>query len=337
MEKDTKNSSGTALLPGGALCISLDFELFWGVRDKRSLDAWALRLLNAREAVKRMLDIFAAYGVQATWATVGALMCRGKREFLEYSPQVRPAYDNPRLSPYGSTESLGESETADPYHFAPSLVARIRDTPGQEVGCHTYAHYYCQEPGHSVAAFSADVQAAQNVAALHGLRLQSLVFPRNQVGQDCLDVCLANGISAYRGRARFWGEKGKDACSRAARLANAYFPLSGSGAWRLENTAEMAPVNIRASHFLRPHAPGRAFLEPVKLKRLEVAMEAASRKGRVLHLWWHPHNFGDETEANMAALRTLLEKWRTLHEKKGMQSLHMAGLAALAKGNIPEK
>jgi hypothetical protein len=37
----------------GALVISLDFELHWGVRDKRSVASYRENLLGARRAVRR--------------------------------------------------------------------------------------------------------------------------------------------------------------------------------------------------------------------------------------------------------------------------------------------
>src|SRR5262245_13071649 len=58
----------------GALVISLDFELHWGVRDKRPVDgSYRENLLGAREAIPRMLDLFEEFGIAATWATVGFL------------------------------------------------------------------------------------------------------------------------------------------------------------------------------------------------------------------------------------------------------------------------
>ena len=71
----------------GALVISLDFELHWGVRDKRPADGpYRENLLGAREAIPRMLDLFEEFGVAATWATVGFLFAKNRREREEFSP-----------------------------------------------------------------------------------------------------------------------------------------------------------------------------------------------------------------------------------------------------------
>ena len=128
----------------GALVISLDFELHWGVRDKRPVDGpYRENLLGAREAIPRMLDLFEEFGVAATWATVGFLFAKNRREREEFSPSIRPQYKNPKLDAYA--ETTGDNEDDDPIHYASSLIARIAKTPKQEIATHTFSHYYCQE------------------------------------------------------------------------------------------------------------------------------------------------------------------------------------------------
>jgi hypothetical protein len=57
-----------------SLIISLDFELFWGVRDKRTIGNYGRNILGVREALPAMLALFRDYGIRATWATVGLLL-----------------------------------------------------------------------------------------------------------------------------------------------------------------------------------------------------------------------------------------------------------------------
>ncbi len=59
-------------------------------------------------------------------------------------------------------------------------------------------------------------------------------------------------------------------------------------------------------------------------------MTYAAEHGLLYHLWWHPHNFGMETEANLALLRGVLEHYRHLHETAGMQSRTMREVAEAA-------
>ena len=82
------------------------------------------------------------------------------------------------LDPY--VEAIGVDEERDPEHLAGSLVELIGGSDGQEVGSHTFSHYYCLEPGQNEATFRADLAAAQAIALRRGLELTSLVLPRNQ-------------------------------------------------------------------------------------------------------------------------------------------------------------
>ena len=77
-----------------ALVISLDFELYWGVRDLRDLNACQARLANVRPAVLRLLDLFEQFEIHATWATVGFLFFRTRRELLASLPGTQPNYDS---------------------------------------------------------------------------------------------------------------------------------------------------------------------------------------------------------------------------------------------------
>ena len=66
----------------GVLVISLDFELFWGVRDNRSIEDYKENLLGGRLAIPQILDLFDSYNIHATWATVGFLCFDQKTELV---------------------------------------------------------------------------------------------------------------------------------------------------------------------------------------------------------------------------------------------------------------
>ena len=70
----------------GIFTISLDFELFWGVRDHRTLENYGENILNVHQVVPRLLELFAKYNVHCTWATVGFLFFKEKQEMLSYLP-----------------------------------------------------------------------------------------------------------------------------------------------------------------------------------------------------------------------------------------------------------
>ena len=129
----------------GAFVISLDFEIMWGVCDKPSIRSYYLdNLLGVRQVIPSLLELFSEFGVHASFATVGMLFASSKQELLQYIPAIKPDYNNECLSPYSQEfDDLGENESADPLHYANSLIKLIQQTPGQEIGCHTFCHYYC--------------------------------------------------------------------------------------------------------------------------------------------------------------------------------------------------
>ncbi len=324
-------SSKPVSSPGGSLVISLDFELHWGICDKQRLADCEARLLGARAAIPRMLDLFQRHEVAATWATVGFLFFDDKDELLSALPEERPRYANAALSPYGYLEEIGPNEQAAPCHFGRSLISRIAATPRQEVASHTFSHYYCLESGQTPTAFAADLAAAKAAAARLDITLESLVFPRNQANEAYLSICREQGFKAVRGNPRSWlyaaaDQDGETKIRRLARLADSYLPITR------ERTRLRKPVeglaDVPATMFLRPvSAPLNAF-EPLRLSRLKRMMTAAARTGSIFHLWWHPHNFGQDTDANLRVLDRLLRHHRELGDRFGMRSQTMAEAAA---------
>lgn len=330
----------------GALVISLDFELAWGVHDSLGSDgAYRANLLGAREVIPRILDLFDLYEVAATWATVGFLFAESREELVAYSPAVRPTYADPRRDPYRIVVGSGEAD--DPLHFAPSLVRAIAAAPRQEVGSHTFSHYYCLEPGQSVAQFEADLRAAVAIAAAKGIALRTLVLPRHQVRADYLPAIARAGLRVHRtneanrlSRPRATGHD--RLVIRAGRLADSYVSLTGANAVPWVDVAPDAHglIDVRESRFLRPYWAPLRVLEPLRGTRIIRAMSLAAAQGAVYHVWWHPHNFGIHQDANLANLRRLLETFAQLRDTHGMASMTMAaaadaGTAAAAGLRLP--
>jgi hypothetical protein len=313
----------------GRFVISFDFELFWGVRDSTTLARYGRNILGVRDAVPRLLDLFERYGVRSTWGTVGFLFFDDKDELLAHVPEITPRYLDPRLSPYAAIPEIGENEQSDPYHFGLSLIRQIMGCPGQEIGTHTFSHYYCLEPGQDENAFRADLQAAKRAAARLGITLRSITFPRHQI--NYLQTCREAGLTAFRGQPRAWmhdpNERRRPA-RRALRLADSYLPLSGHNARRATRRPS-GMIDVPASRFLRPFAPRLSALEDLRLRRISRGMRQAAASGAIYHLWWHPHNFGTHLEANLAMLHRILEVFRELALEQGMQASTMAEIADL--------
>jgi peptidoglycan/xylan/chitin deacetylase (PgdA/CDA1 family) len=316
----------------GCFVISLDFELYWGVRDVVSLDAYRARLLGEREVIPAMLDLFNRYGVHVTWATVGFLFAQDRGHLEACMPGTRPTYADPSLSPYRHAEGIGNTEREDPFHYASSLLDRIAATPGQEVGTHTFSHYYCLEPGQTAEQFEADLKAAARIGDRFGSVSQSLVFPRNQHNPEYREVLRRAGVKAYRANGPGWAYRPRAGAHdsplrRAARLADTYAPLFGSGARHARAADDGGPVDIPASAFLRPFSPATRPFQRAQLERLTLGMRRAATTGELFHLWWHPHNFGLYQAENLRLLEEILRRFDRLRRQNGFTSLSMTEAA----------
>jgi peptidoglycan/xylan/chitin deacetylase (PgdA/CDA1 family) len=318
----------------GALVISLDFEIHWGVRDRYSTTGgYRSNLLGVRTVIPRLLALFAEFEVSATWAIVGYLLARSRDELQRFSPHAKPHYVDSRLFPYD--EQIGESEADDPFHYAPSLVDLIRRTPRQEVGTHTFSHYYCLEPGHDRVSFRADIESAIAISRAQGFSPKSIVFPRNQWNQAYDDVLCDAGITCYRGPQRGWmyrtPESGVAAlASRGARLLDSHVSVTGplTVLWH-EVMQPSGLADVRASFFLRPVRSSLS--DALRFRRVAQAVHDAAESHRLVHLWWHPHNFGAEPDANMAFLRRVLEVFSHCRARHGMRSMSMIDVASAAR------
>lgn len=316
------------------LVISLDFELAWGVDPQRAYGSYRSNLIGVRRAIPNILELAERYGIGCTWATVGLLFFDEKEEMLSCLPKLRPGYQNPALSAYARLSEVGPNERADPLHFGLSLIRQIQSCPRQELAGHSFSHYYCLEDGGNAAAFEADLAAAAHVAWRRGTKLESLVFPRNQIRPEYLPLCAAAGYRSYRGTQDEDLHLSRPRSSETLRLrlmrtAECYQPfLRANRQVKPVTTGDL--VDVPASRFLRPAKA--SILDKLQLKRIQDEMTCAARGGSLFHLWWHPHNFGCDTETNLNILRMIFECYRRLSLEYGMISATMREVARSEPG-----
>lgn len=313
----------------GSLIISLDFELLWGGIEKRGpRDYGQSHVANVPRVIDELLRLFSKYDLHATFATVGLLMLDGKEDVNKYAPSKTPSYNYSVLSPYqGYIDSIEKQD--EHLYFLPDVVKKIQSQKGMEIGTHTFCHYYCWEKGQTIEEFEDDMKAAIEVAEDKGLKITSIVFPRNQVPREYLRICANYGIIAYRGnpdkwfgpyKSRFDGQK-----SKVFRFLDYYIPVGGHKTYNANvNDVECGVYNVKASRYLRPYNKRFAMFDGLKFRRIKKELEYAARRGQMYHLWWHPHNFGNDVEKNIAFLERILKVFSSCREKYGMSSLTMA-------------
>lgn len=321
----------------GTLTISLDFELLWGIFDKVGTRYKPDYFSNTRRIIPEMLDLFGRKEIQVTWATVGMLFAENEEEWKQYSPSFLPSYREKKYSAYHWAKVNGIRPEV---HFAPELIQKILETPHQELGSHSFAHYYTLMRGQSPEQFREDLQASQKIAQdKFDVSLRSLVFPRNHINELYLKICQEEGFDFVRGNPKnwFWQEtQHEDQSKKWFRSADCFFPVGSRTSYPFEeiNWIREEPIILPASRILRPHSKGNSLFNSVRLTRILNEMEKAAQLGEVYHLWWHPHNFGNNPEACMAELKKILDHFSRLKEKYGMLSQNMGYLGERVKERV---
>ncbi len=320
-------------LTNGYLVISLDFELLWGVFDKVDHKEKETYFKNTRKVILEILNLFSEYQIHSTWATVGMLFNNNWEEWKSNIPEILPNYKNTDLSAYDYGKALNSPET-EFFCFAKDLIQQIQNTPHQEIGTHTYSHYYCLEEGQTLTSFKADLEKSIKLAKQIRIELKSLVFPRNQFNEDYLKVCYDLGIENVRSNPTdwYWKDTQNDSLkNKIFRTGDAYIGLNNKS-YKLTdlNVEKGKPLSQKASRLLRPYSSNK-FLNDLKLKRIKSEMTAAAKNNEIYHLWWHPHNFGSDTKNNLQDLKILLEHYKQCRKHFGFQSVNMKDLNLIVR------
>jgi peptidoglycan/xylan/chitin deacetylase (PgdA/CDA1 family) len=317
-----------------ALVISLDFELHWGRFDKYPLEACLGYYRNTREVIPKLLDLFTKYGIHVTWATVGMLMAESREEWEYYTPQLKPTYAKRFFSAYSWVDS--QKKLFKEALFAPDLVQMVIDTPNQELGSHSFAHYYSLVEGQTPEQWEADLKSANRIAfEKFGHTHYSLVFPRNQYSENSLIIAQREGFQAVRTNPRdwFWQSVEQEGfIKKVFRTGDTLFPL-GSKTSYLVDSGRGGLIPLPASRLLRPYHPN-SFFNLQRMDRIKREIERCIKFGEFYHLWWHPHNFGHYPKENLMILEELLQWVGQRMEVSGLETLSMKEAAERCKKEI---
>jgi len=302
------------------LIISLDFELHWGVFDTLA-DGYNKNLEGTREAIKEILELFKKYNISATWATVGMLFNENKEDYERYKPHKLPTYKNMKVDAY--KVKVGKNEQDDLYHYAYDVIKLILSYPNQEIGSHSYSHYYCKEEGQTIEQFEDDTKSAVKIAKdKFGIDLKSYVFSKNEINEEYLEVLLRYGFTHFRKPPTNWlyynGQK-TSKVGKIVRYLDSFINLSG------KYTSKPIAVNnliaTQGDRFLRPYK--NSILSFLMIRRIKYEMLYAAKNNLDYHLWWHPHNFGISIKENLHNLEELLKYYVSLNKLYSIKSLSM--------------
>lgn len=316
------------------LVISLDFELHWGRFDKYPIQEWQEYYRNTIEVVPKILALFDRFNIHATWATVGMLLAENWEEWHSYSPKIKPDFHEKAKSAY----QWGDYQPKLDGLFAPELAKLIAITKGQELGSHTFSHFYTGEKGANLEAFKADLEACKKVFLDKlGITPTSLVFPRNQYDESVLLAASKSGFKNFRTNPTdwFWENTANETLiKKIFRTGDTLMPLGKRTSFKDISVTERW-VEIPASRLLRPYRNGSVFNKR-RIERIKDELEESCKRNEIYHLWWHPHNFGFLPKENLAILEDLLNFITELKNRFDLRSLNMEELANVNSFKLKE-
>jgi len=306
----------------GALCISLDFEKFWGIHDVANIKDNEQNLNKVNEIVNRLLALFTKYDIHCTWAVVGLLNFNNLNELEDYCKSITINYEYTDYSPFPLSKY--HLKNVNPSSFLAQIeIEEIKKTPNQEVASHTFSHLYSLEKGVTEKDFQNDIEFFKEIIG----NVDSIIFPRNQINEVYLNYLSKNKQITYRGNQqnKFWKNsqfKTESILKKAGRVIDAYIKISKDNLIDWGNLKQNNSVNIPASRFLRP-VQFNNIIEKLKIKRIKKQMLRAAKQKKIYHLWWHPHNFSKNTKENFIQLENLLQYYKKLNKELQFESLNM--------------
>lgn len=321
---------------GAVFTISLDFELMWGSFDSGKHRRFVSHLARdgaggfhaTREIVERLLALFRKYDVSVTWATVGHLFldaCEA-RGGVKHPDMPRPRHGWFERDWYDCDPC--SDLRAEPLWYGRDMVERILAArPKHDVGSHSFSHVIFGDEGCTREVAEAEVRKCVELARGMGLRLESFVFPRNQLGH--LDVLREHGFTVTRGAAPFWFAKFRSRTLRRvghviddllAVTPDCGLPVkSTSGLW-------VAPVSM----FLQSlDGPRRLIPVGSRIRKGIKGIERAVEEKSIFHLSFHPtENFCFRTDEMFRALEAIVAHAARRRDEGLLQVLTMADIAA---------
>jgi peptidoglycan/xylan/chitin deacetylase (PgdA/CDA1 family) len=330
------NGAGVRLFDRAVFTISLDFELMWGSFDSGKHRKFISHFRSGgsdgfeatREIVDRLLALFQKYGVSVTWATVGHLFldaCEA-RDGIKHPDMPRPrhAWFERDWYEFDPCRDL----RAEPLWYGRDMVLKILAAePRHDVGSHSFSHVIFNDAGCTREVAEAEVRKCVELASELGVKLESFVFPRNQLGH--LDVLREHGFQITRGAAPFWFAKFRSrTLRRVGHVIDDLLALtpecglpekSAAGLW-------VAPVSM----FLQSlDGPRRLIPVSSRIRKGIKGIERAVGEKSIFHLSFHPtENFCFRPGEMFRALEAIVAHAARRRDEGLLQVMTMADIAA---------
>lgn len=262
--------------------------------------------VRTRVNVPIILRILEGASIPITWATVGHLFlesCERGSCGLAHSHMPRPPH-NPHWDGDWYLHDPCTNLRKHPGWYAPDLIEMIRASSiRHEIGTHSFSHIDFSQETSNDELVRGELAECQAVMGKLGLKPKSLVYPRNRMGHQYLDIIADANITSVRHR------------DSTVRLT--YPHRSESGVYKLYDS-----MNLRK---------GTGYDYPNKAK---IFVGEAIQRNAAYHLWFHP---SDETEVFENEFRSIIRHVETLRDQGKVWPVTMENLTAYCEARQKTK
>jgi peptidoglycan/xylan/chitin deacetylase (PgdA/CDA1 family) len=301
----------------GTFILSLDCEGKWGMADHLTAEHHrCLTSSQLRGAYQRLLALFARYDIPVTFAFVMAFLLSAREQRDEdHLFQDFPIAGRNWLEAFRAAQAEGNMEGWS----LPELREMVGERPEHEIGCHGFSHLPLAEADTPEQVADAELKAAAFVAEKRNVTIETLVFPRNQVGH--LGLLKRHGYRGYRERlSESRGIRGKIG-SVASEFDLGTLPQHEMGA------APDAVRRIPSGYFFNWRHGARRIVPPsITYHRWHKLLDRTTAGG-VAHLWLHPHNI-ITAPATLPVLERVLKKVAALRDQGRIETVTQAQYCA---------
>ena len=272
------------------------------------------------QTIRELIDLFDTYEVPVTWAVVGRLV----------EPQTgipsRYPYDLDVLFEEINTK-LAYSEVPIRERYFPKLVQLLREARTKhEIASHTYNHLHCSKiSSQNLEVFQRDLEAMQEVFEAYSLSpARSLVFPRNEIGG--LEAINRSSIKIYRAPDQYWYSGFPKPLIKFFRQLDFLLPFTPQ-TFRVERDSYGNAFVCGSMLYTTTHTGYKKFIPPsMNAFRVRRGLDRAVRRREILHLWFHPFNYGFRKEDQFRGLESVLRYAAELRSRKLLQTVTMGSL-----------
>jgi len=315
---------GVPRLERGIFMVSIDTELAWGGFDHPTREArWKLEE-GSREAIRRLLELFERYEISATWAVIGHLFldsceCGEGRAHPEI-PRPNHAWLQGDWFQFDPCSAAAEA----PLWYAPDVIRALSEAkPRQEIGSHSFSHVIFGDPGCSAEAAKGDIEACVRAAGQRGIRLRSMVYPRNRIGHE--SVLRECGFLSYRGVDPAWFAPLPRYLRRPAHFLDDLLalppptvtPRRQDGLWVIPGS-----MMFQGLDGLRGLIPSSC-----RTRRCLTGLARAAERREIFHVWFHPVNFVTRINEMLKAFEPVLRTAAQLRDQGAIENVTMGDLA----------